>query len=189
MPGLITYYVLKACHWVKVTTSLQVWARLPHASKPVACKVGAGLAGLLVASIPSAPSPSSPSGIAPGPDADLTEWVAGGGRVWDSGQDSWFRPILAFPSPLAPGYGAGVMAEPAPIQEVALPAEDCCGDQLGFLPGGNTAGPAPDSGDAPGTSEPPVAVKEPHSLMTLAGALAWILLRRRSGASRATHGS
>ena len=57
----ITYFIRQKCHWVKVTTSVAEWAKIPHAVVSPVCKAAPLLLGLLA----GGPSPVAPAALAP----------------------------------------------------------------------------------------------------------------------------
>mgnify|MGYP005811235489 CR=1 FL=1 len=143
MPGLVTYFIRKGCRWVKVSTSVEVWARLPHVTLGSACKLGGnGLALLLAGTVISAPPGGSDNAPidpiydpVPVAEAPATSWLGDAGAGQQPYASSpWFASGSASPFNLAG----------------ATPLD-------GSIPGSQTGSPAP----APPTGSLPLETVAP----------------------------
>lgn len=179
MPGLITYFIRKGCRWVRVSSSVETWARLPHVSLPEACRVASkGLALLLAGmagSIPPVPQDLAAPPIdqghlhtQPGPRwPDVVpsiprDWAGWGMVPGETGQELW----QAGPPP--PASLATTSGQP-----------DHAADPGTTIPAPALPGASRPSGGSTDPSFTPAEIPEPYTFAALAVAVALLLQSRR----------
>jgi hypothetical protein len=168
---MITYFVRKYCNWVKVTTSVAEWARLPHvhAAAAGACKASPLLLAIFLTSSMPAVSPHPPMLAEPARSAPA--------------RSAFLAPDSQRLTPSAP-FGAG------DITGNDVPGGSGSSDggwggggggyRGSVYPGAPIVPPLPDA-SPPATPEayPPQAVAEPGSLGEFGLAVAILFLVRR----------
>lgn len=106
---MITYWRRIRCRWVRVTTDLATWRRLPHVTIGAGCAAGIGIGGAL-AMLPPAHSPATLR-YAPPPPIQM---------IAAPQPSVWVSPRLVTSGQPQPWFAAAHPAPPVPVPEPGL---------------------------------------------------------------------
>jgi hypothetical protein len=195
MLGMITYFVRVKCVWIKITTSLSVWRKLPHVIGSKGCKVGIVMLGVAAAVPPSSQPIFSAPGVPPSSQPMLTAVPPTASRGMPTPLPAgipaealppvigtpYYPPLNDVSTPLPGSYNATPVPTPA-----ASPAPMSIAMLIPATPGGemptDVPGPTTVVSTGPHTS-PEIApredVPEPSSLVILAFGFVIIAACRR----------